>query len=276
MPTNNNPIPHHVLNRRRDEANSSNITTDAAAADAAVAAAGLGDIAVHPEHAAELLETEKNTVESLPKFRKMIAEMMRWWKANYPELYDKIVFDLTDEEKNDLSKHYHDATRDLRYDLLDPKWVKLFLSGEKKWKDKAKKIQYGFDHPRRYHDAILKCSGLSQYQLHPRYRTVMKAYLDNMKKEKAKAKGKNQVEEHDADPIGIGLYEQLCEWAVEAGTKPGVFVWAFMTMQWNIMGRTVNVDPLGFHNIKKSQHDSIILQYDSNKMDNLSSSLCTQ
>jgi len=45
----------------------------------------------------------------------------------------------------------------LRYDLLDPKWVKLFLSGEKKWKDREKKIQYGFDHPRRYHDAIFIC-----------------------------------------------------------------------------------------------------------------------
>ena len=29
--------------------------------------------------------------------------------------------------------------------------VKIFLSSAKKWKDKEKTIQYGFDHPRRYH-----------------------------------------------------------------------------------------------------------------------------
>ena len=113
----------------------------------------------------------------------------------------------------------------------------------------GKKIQYGFDHPRRYHDAILKCQGVSDYQLHPRYRSEMKAYLDNMKKEKTKAKGKSQLDENEADAIGFGLYEQLCQWAVEAGTLVGIFIWAFITTQWNVMGRTVNVDPLGFHNL---------------------------
>ena len=126
-----------------------------------------------------------------------------------------------------------------------------FLSGEKKWKDKAKTIQYGFDHPRRYHDAVLKCAGVSGYQLYPAYRTDMKAYLDNMKKEKTKAKGKRQLEENEANPIGFGLYEQLCKWAVGSGTTVGIFIWAFLTTQWNIMGRTVNVDPLGFHNLRK-------------------------
>jgi hypothetical protein len=68
--------------------------------------------------------------------------------------------------------------------------------------------------------------------------------------------------------IGIvGLYEQLCKWAITAGTLSGIYVWAFATTQWNIMGRTVNVDPMGFHNLRKSQHESIIIKYDSNKMD---------
>ena len=48
------------------------------------------------------------------------------------------------------TRHYHSATHDLRYDLLDPKWVKIFLSSAKKWKDKEKTIQYGFDQSRRY------------------------------------------------------------------------------------------------------------------------------
>ena len=73
----------------------------------------------------------------------------------------------------------------------------------------------------------------------------MKSYLDNLKIEKNKAKGKRQLDENEADPIGIGLYEQICKWAIKAGTLSGIYVWAFATTQWNIMGRTINVDPLG-------------------------------
>ena len=141
------------------------------------------------------------------------------------------------------------------------------MSGAKKWKDEAKTIQYAYDTPRKYHDAILKCAGVSKYKLPPDYKPKMKSYLDNLKIEKNKAKGNRQLDENEADPIGIGLYEQLCKWAITAGTLSGIYVWAFATTQWNIMGRTVNVDPMGFHNLCKSQHDIIIIQYDSNKMD---------
>jgi hypothetical protein len=87
----------------------------------------------------------------------------------------------------------------------------------------------------------------------------MKAYPDNMKIEKNKATGDCQLGENEADPIGIGLYEQLCRWAIGAGTLSGIYVWAFATTQWNIMRQTVNVNPMGFCNLCKSQHDSIVI-----------------
>jgi hypothetical protein len=49
----------------------------------AVAEAGM---AVHPEHAMELAVLEKNSVKSFPRYRTMIAEVMKWWQANYPDL----------------------------------------------------------------------------------------------------------------------------------------------------------------------------------------------
>jgi hypothetical protein len=64
----------------------------------------------------------------------------------------------------------------------------------------------------------------------------MKAYLDNMKIEKNKVKCNLQLDENEADPIGIGLYEQLCKWAIGAGTLSGIYVWAFTSTQWYIMG----------------------------------------
>jgi hypothetical protein len=36
----------------------------------------------------------------------------------------------------------------------------------------------------------------------------MDSYIEVMKQEKAVAKQNNQIEEKDADPIGIDLYEQ--------------------------------------------------------------------
>ena len=267
MPAGNNPIPNFVLNRlRQDEAQSA--AHDLAAAAAAAAAAGVDSITARPEHAAEMVATEKNVIESFPRYRTMLAEMIEWWRVQYPDLYSKIVFEISDDYDREIdAQHYYSATHDLKYHLLDPKWVKLYVSAEKKWKDKAKGIQYGFDHPRKYSDAVLKCAGVSSYGLHPKYRTSMKAFLDNLKKEKAKAKGKRQLDQQEADAIGFGLYEKICEWAVDSGTVVGIFCWAFITTQWNVMGRTVNVDPLGFHNLVKSQHDSVIFLYDSNKKD---------
>ncbi len=132
--------------------------------------------------------------------------------------------------------HYLGATHDLRYNLLEPRWMQIFMSGAKKWKDEAKTIQYAFDTPRKYHDAILKCAGVFKYKLPPDYKPKMKSYLDDLKIEKNKAKGKRQLDENEADPIGIGLYEQICKWAIAAGTLSGIYVWAFATTQWNIMG----------------------------------------
>ena len=163
-----------------------------------------------PEHADELLETEKNEVKAFPKYRRFVAEIMRWLKQYYPDDYPKLVFEISDEEKTNPRRHYHNATHDFRYDLLHPDWIKLFISNAKKWKDKENGIQYGFDHPRMYHDAVLKCSGKSNFSLHEDYRSHMKVYLDNLKKEKAKAKTDQQLDENGADPIGFQLYYQLC------------------------------------------------------------------
>lgn len=233
----------------------------------AVAAAG-ADIAPRPEHTAEVNKTKSHEIASMNNYRNRLIELFAWWKDNYPSLHEELVFELTDEEKNDPLRQYHKATHDMHYDKLESRWVEVFLSAAKKWKDEEKKIVYGFSHLRKYHDAILKCSNFSKGgKLTEKYKTDMDAFLDNLEKEKTVAKSNNQVDEKDADAIGINLVEQICKWAVASGTAVGIFVWAFMVCQWNCMGRTVNVDPLGFHNFTKSPHDSVVITYDSNKKD---------
>ena len=194
-------------------------------------------------------------------------EFRLWLDDKYPYVYSQTVFELTEEQKAQPNRFYYDATHDFRYDQLEAMWIKLFISDTKKWKDDAKTMQYSYDHPRRYHDALLKCCEVSDFELHPQYRSQIKSFLENLKKEKATAKANNQLTENDSDPIGMPLLERLCLWCVSCGSLTAMFVWAFIVTQWNLMGRTVNVDPLGFHNIKKGDHDCIIISFDKNKCD---------
>ena len=119
-------------------------------------------------------------------YHQKVADMICWWKENYPELYHEIVFELPDADRNNPMLHCYGATNNLCYKLNDPKWVKILLSGGKKWKNKEKTNQYSFDTPRKYHDAILKDSGVSKYKLPETYRPTMKAFLTISKSKRIK------------------------------------------------------------------------------------------
>ena len=71
------------------------------------------------------------------------------------------------------------------------------------------------------------------------------------------------MDEDNADPIPWPLFVQICHWAL---LKGNIFVWVFSVMQWNCLGRSVSIDPLGFHNFQPGV-DSIIIQYDNSKAD---------
>ena len=45
-----------------------------------------------------------------------------------------------------------------------------------------------------------------------------------------------------------------------------MFLWLWNVLQWNIMGRCINVEPLPLHNLKVFE-DHIQILYDSKKMD---------
>lgn len=115
MPSGSNPIPPHVLNRRRRNANNDTTVDTNDVADTRI------DIDIDPNHQAELFETEQHEIGCMPKYRRHIKEIIAWWKTAYPEIYDAIVFELEDSDKNDPTRHYHSATHDIRYDL-ESKW----------------------------------------------------------------------------------------------------------------------------------------------------------
>jgi hypothetical protein len=121
MPPGSNPIPNHVLNRRRNDVPAAQTVRGD---DPAVAT--LANFVTPPQDEAELLEMESNTVASFPNYCKKVTEMIKWWKEHYREADDVLVFELSDAERNDKRLHYFGATHDLRYDLLEPRWMQIF------------------------------------------------------------------------------------------------------------------------------------------------------
>ena len=56
----------------------------------------------------------------------------------------------------------------------------------------------------------------------------------------------------------------MCKWALE---ENNVYVWVFSLLQWNLMARSINVNPLALHNMKHGQSDSIEIVPYSTKSD---------
>jgi hypothetical protein len=46
-----------------------------------------------------------------------------------------------------------------------------------------------------------------------------------------------------------------------------IFVWTFMVLQWNCMGRSASIDPLRIHNLGVGAADSNKIKYDDSKAD---------
>jgi hypothetical protein len=84
------------------------------------------------------------------------------------------------------------------------------------------------------------------------------------KKEHILAKAEGKTQEKEADALCSTLFKLLMTWCVAEGN---VFVWCFSLLMWHLMARTINVDSIALHNIKKGVSDSIVFGYDETKTD---------
>jgi len=227
----------------------------------------IGGTAFEPNaaHVAAVEKTKGFTVESMPNYQNRIMHIVLFIQTDYPHLVPLLVYELPDDVRKDPRYHFHKATHSIKWNNYTPAIMQSFMSGAMQWKDKEKGIKYTYDHLRKYHDAVLKCSEYSPYNyaLPSTYKKEMKPYLTNLKKELAKAKSEGKVAEQDADPICFSLFEQICIWAVMSGQ---IFVWVFLVLQWNLMARASNVDSISFSNFW-SKNDTILFKYDTNKKD---------
>ena len=194
-------------------------------------------------------------------YRCRIIRVCKYWKEHCPDYYAIGVKKVTNEDLHDASKYYYGRYKyDLVYSGLNVNYLLHYMmSNSKKASGKVKSK----DDMRKYKDAVMWGAQVAGERLPTKFYKEMDKYLLSYKKQFIKAKKDGDVDETEADPIPVTLYQEILRWAIE---ENNIFVWHWTLQQWGCIARCANIDPLAFHNYRVGQ-DSIICKYDDSKAD---------
>jgi hypothetical protein len=208
--------------------------------------------------------------KTMIEHRNRIKHIYKFWIQNCPEYaYTddtrttllRIVNIAEEQQKQERRSFQYKNMHDLVYRGINIQYVKAFLAQKKK---KENGNTCSFVHIPKYHNAIIFGTERVGVALTPSYLLEMKKFLASFLKEMKQTKVMGELDEDNAKPIPWSLFVQICHWSLLSGN---LFVWVFSVMQWwNYLGRSVSIDPLGFHNFCPGV-DSIIIKYDSSKSD---------
>ena len=220
------------------------------------------EVQVRPEHlrALNVTKTKENADETRKTHRRRIKNLINWWMTEYPDYYEVGTRILSAEEKADPMKFFHTCDRDIIYSGLRVDMVLAYMAGTKQ---KDGDTIYTHSHMRKVHDAILFGARTVKEVLSTSYYSEMDSFLTSFKKECADARSRGNVDAKSADPISFSLYRLILTWAIEKGN---IFVWVWTILQWNLMARSISIDPLALHNIAISE-DHFVICHDSTKSD---------
>ena len=231
------------------------VTDDSAATTGAA-------IVIRNEHSTAVQNTirEELSDETRKAHRRTLRKMIDWVMQEYPYYFEHGTRLLSEEEYNDPMNFYYKSNRDLVYDGLNVKIVLAYMGAHK---TKANGRQYSFSHMRKIHDAILFGARTVKKNLPSDYYTEMESFLQSFKKETAKAKKEGNLDEKQADPISFTLYRLILSWSLSQGN---LLLWTWTQLQWNLMARSISIDPLSLHNISIGE-DCLVIRHDSTKSD---------
>ena len=85
----------------------------------------------------------------------------------------------------------------------------------------------------------------------------IKMYLANYKKKYAKAVSDGEVDDQSSERMSAAIYRYLCLAALREGDT---FMWSWLTQQWNLMCRGVNVADLRLEHLSVDQ-DAFIEEF---------------
>lgn len=219
---------------------------------------------LRPEHEAAIFSTEDKSMSDgcRRNYRNRIRRMIEWMKDSYPDVFEQSVRVVTNEERDNAASYYWpDDEHDFKYAGLNPQYIKAFLAD---MKVKPNGRIYGYSHMSKFYDAIKWGCGRTTSHLSTSFYTELDKYMASYKKDYTTEKKKGNVDENEADAISSPLFQLLMKWAVLEGN---VFVWCFALLMWNLMARSINVDCIALHSIKRGMSDSITFKYDETKMD---------
>ena len=175
-----------------------------------------------------------------------------------PDYYNVGVRRLTPSELNDTTKFWWKNKHDLIYDGINSNFVKVFIASKVK---KGNGKTSSFENVRKYFDAIQFGAKEADVLLPITFYQAKDKFLPAFKKQVAKEKKNGNLDEHEADPIPMSLFILICTWAARCGN---IMLHIWTILQWNLMARSVNIEPISLHNIKV-YGDSIQFLYDTNK-----------
>ena len=138
--------------------------------------------------------------------------MYTFWQEHYPNFYDGVVEEVSDKDLADGSKYFWKNKHDLKYEQLNPRFVKAFLS---RVKVKPDQNLMSYESLRKFHDALLWGAKQAGSGLPRRYYMQLYQYLKAYKRELAQGKKREIVDEKEADPNSWALLVHILTWAVE-------------------------------------------------------------
>jgi hypothetical protein len=221
------------------------------------------DVEVRTEHTSALNDTKKreNATKTRSEHRNRLKNLIEWWRTEYPDYFEAGTKVLSQQDRDNPMLFYHTCDRDIVYEGLRVDMVLAYMAGNK-YKKKNGKL-YSHTHMRKMHDAILFGARTAKKSMPSSYYSEMDTFLTSFKKEEANAKSEGNVDERAADPISFTLFRQILKWALDSGN---IFVWVWTIIQWNLMARSISIDPLALHNMSVSE-DHFVIKHDSTKTD---------
>jgi hypothetical protein len=181
--------------------------------------------------------------------------------TEYPDYFEVGTRILSAEEKADPMMFYHTCDCDIIYSGLRVDLVLAYMAATKY--KAGGDIIYTHSHMRKVHDAILFGARTVKEVLSTSYYSEMDSFLTSFQKECAVAASQGNVDAKSADPISFSLFRLILTWAIEKGN---IYVWVWTILQWNLMARSISIDPLALHNIAISE-DHFVIRHDSTKSD---------
>ena len=113
----------------------------------------------------------------------------------------------------------------------------------------------------KYRDAIQWGSREAKEPLPSSFFNETEKFMKSYKKEEATKKKDGLRDDKTADPISWMIFVLFLNWSLQ---NNNIFVWVYSILQWNCIALSINISPMGLHNITSAE-DYIKIVYDKTK-----------